>query len=370
MSYSLQLESSLTGHTDDHVWCVAWNASGDQLASCSSDRTVRIWTKDANTAGGYSQGGWRCTAILEDAHTRTIRSCAWSPNGRHLATASFDATTAIWEQNSGIWEQVATLEGHENEVKCIAWSPDGSFLSTCGRDKSVWIWESIPGNEFECVDVKQGHTQDVKCVRWHPSGDIVASCSYDNTIKMWVSDGDDWVCSQTLGAAGGVAGHTSTAWSLSFEPEVGDHMVTSSDDCTLRIWSRYAPLGSHPGQATSPSSGTAAKGGGRSGKPTWRLSTTLSGYHNRPIYSCDWSKSGLIAAGDGDNAIKVYHSSKAPSMRTEDSQLHGSFQWQLLTCKEQAHAQDVNCVKWHPSDPTLLASAGDDGCVKLWRCQP
>lgn len=49
-------------------------------------------------------------AVLEETHTRTVRSCAWSPNGKLLATASFDATTAIWENIGGDYECVSTLE--------------------------------------------------------------------------------------------------------------------------------------------------------------------------------------------------------------------------------------------------------------------
>jgi WD40 repeat protein len=41
--------------------------------------------------------------------------------------------------------------------------------------------------------------------------------------------------------------------------------------------------------------------------------------------------------------------------------------WEQLCSVAAAHSADVNCVKWHPTDPTLLASAGDDGVIKLWR---
>ncbi len=68
----------------------AWRA-GSLLASCSGDRTVRVWARQQ--AGSEA---WSCSAILEEAQTRTIRCCAWSPDGRCLATASFDATTAVW----------------------------------------------------------------------------------------------------------------------------------------------------------------------------------------------------------------------------------------------------------------------------------
>ena len=70
--------------------------------------------------------------------------------------------------------------------------------------------------------------------------------------------------------------------------------------------------------------------------------------------------------GSGDNSICVFEEEQTASSDVNPQQ-KPSFQ---LSVKElDAHPTDVNCVRWHPKDPSLLASAGDDGCIRLWRYQ-
>ena len=115
------------------------------------------------------------------------------------------------------------------------------------------------------------------------------------------------------------------------------------------------------------------------GEQRWRLLTTLSGYHDRTIFSVDWSKDGLIATGGADNAIRIFAEaggsggggSGEGGGELREVFLPGEAGSFSLACTQAvAHATDVNCVRWHPAEPGLLASASDDGTVKLWRCTP
>jgi cytosolic iron-sulfur protein assembly protein CIAO1 len=327
----LELVATLYGHEDEsRLWHVAWSNSGAYLASCGEDKIIRVW--DGSNLNLDCNQTVSCVATLEDGRSRTLRSCEWSPNDRMIASASFDGTVVIWESQSSnmtVWEQLATLEGHDSEVKSVSWSRDGRWLATCGRDKRVWIWEMLGGSEFECISMLEGHTQDVKFVKWHPtSSSILISASYDDTVKIWTEDNDDWYCAETL------QGHSSTVWGLAFDTS-GNKMLSCSDDRSLFEW----------------------ECDGQEGKGEWRISAKLQDVHKFPIYSVDWSSSnGYIVTGGGDNMISLSSSDSNSALCNRSRVI-------------DAHIGDVNCVRWNPRSElgNLLASTGDDGCLKLWR---
>ena len=149
----LKLVQNLSGHKGK-VWSVAWNYTGETLASCGEDKTVNVWTSrsnDSNKNNGAGAGDsnneitnkslWNLYRKFGENHDRTVRDVAWSPCGKFIAVASFDATISIWEQDkTKDFECVTTVEGHENEVKSVAWAPSGQYFASCGRDKNVMIW--------------------------------------------------------------------------------------------------------------------------------------------------------------------------------------------------------------------------------------
>ena len=76
--------------------------------------------------------------------------------------------------------------------------------------------------------------------------------------------------------------------------------------------------------------------------------------HDRPALALSWGPAGLLAAGGGDNSVRCYGAGGAEKT------------WREVGAAAKAHADDVNCVAWHPTNPNMLASCADDGSVKIW----
>jgi len=371
---------SLSGH-ESRVWFAAWRPRADpvQLATCGEDRIVRFW---GPRKGDLSMTeAWIALGEMDatETHSRTIRQLAWSADGEILAATSFDATVSLWKeasredndapQNGLCFQCAGVVTGHENEVKSAAFSPSGEYLATCSRDKSVWIYETGRSFEYDVVAMLQSHTQDVKMVRWHPTQDILFSCSYDDTIKVWGPDGDDWSCKETL------QGHEGTVWAMSFD-STGSSFISCSADGMIKVFSpgaqdtKASRVSMHfvsPLFRTNLAAEGAAASAPVNAEGPWRCVATIQGFHHRPIYSVDWCPFGTllsevtIASACGDNRIRVFQPQAQASLS----------EWSCVADVE-AHDGDANVVAWCPralpDGSALLASAGDDGNVVLWRC--
>lgn len=81
---------------DDLIHDVAYDYFGKRLATCSSDRTIRVWDQD-------DRHEWRCSAEWT-AHNGSIWKVHWAAPeyGQILASCSFDRTVCIWEESEGM----------------------------------------------------------------------------------------------------------------------------------------------------------------------------------------------------------------------------------------------------------------------------
>jgi WD40 repeat protein len=102
------------------------------LASGSLDRTIRLWDTRTHKQLGTPLHG----------HTDFVRSVAFSPDGRTLATASDDGTIRLWDTRTH--KPLGTpLRGHKGYVFSVAFSPDGRTLASASSDRTVRLWENI-----------------------------------------------------------------------------------------------------------------------------------------------------------------------------------------------------------------------------------
>ncbi|MCV3214807.1 AAA-like domain-containing protein [Plectonema radiosum NIES-515] len=283
-------ESNILEKHQDFVQKVRFSPDGKTIATASFDNTAKLWSADGREL------------LTLSGHTQPVVDVSFSPDGQAIATASQDGTAKLWNRQGKL---LRTLEKRTGVLWSVSFSPDGQKIASAGEDKTIKLW-NLNGN---LLKTWKAHDEEVYSVSFNRDGKI-ATGSDDNIVKLWDSQGK---LIDTFN------GHTQPVFNVSFSPD-GKTLASASSDNTAILWNLKT-----------------------------KKKVTLKGHLNN-VRDIKFSPNGqIIATASWDKTVKLW--------RSRDG---------LLLQTLQGHQGLVNSVSFN-NDGKILASSSYDKTVKLWR---
>jgi protein transport protein SEC13 len=319
VSISQQIDTS----HEDMIHDAVTDYFGTKLATCSSDRTIKL----------YSISGSTHTFLTDlRGHEGPVWQLSWAhPSfGNLIASCSYDRKVIVWREkhNSGQWEKSYEYCGHDSSVNAIEWAPKEFGLQlVCGSSDGALSVLTCIDNVWTTTKISNAHTIGVNAVCWAPAfsyglslfhepssnGETCdppsssglseqrdvnrlqkrfASAGCDNLIKIWLYDEkeDSWQKEHQLEA------HLDWVRDIAWSPTIGTGktlIASCSQDRKVIIWE----------QSRGSSSGN-------DGEPTWRPKPL--GMFDDVVWHVSWSVMGnILAVSGGDNKVTLWKENSA-----------------------------------------------------------
>ena len=163
---------------------------------------------------------------LQTAHASLVEALAVSPDGKTLASSSFQEVI-LWDPLTGAIRR--RLDGFAERVDCLAFSADGKFLATGGgaptESGEIKIFDLATGKLK--LDIKNGHSDTVFGVCFSPDGKMLATCAADKFVKVF-----DTANGKLLRS---FEGHTHHVMDVGWKPD-GKVLVSIGADDLIKTW--------------------------------------------------------------------------------------------------------------------------------------
>jgi len=261
---------------------------GKKLATCSSDRTIKIFDV-SNTFKAR---------LLEElkGHEGPVWQVAWAHPcfGNILASCSYDHKVIIWKEVQGIWTKLKVIQ-HESSVNSLSW---GAYefglrlVSGCSDGCISVATANSNQTEWDIKILRDSHKAGCNAVSCSGTSENFVSGGGDHHVKIWCRSSSssgvvttgDWIIQLDLGDVNGGGGHRDWVRDVAWAPGIsvqGDTIASGSQDGTVIIWQ------------------SSEKGGNFLKKKQIELKAT--------VWRLSWSVIGdILAVTTADNAVSLW----------------------------------------------------------------
>ena len=175
--YSIQPDQA-TGNRHD-IDAVVWSPDGEFVAIGTARGVVYLWEKRTNSI------------VRRFTLPDGVNALAWAPKNKYsqaiLAAGCGDIETPTYSQVN-IWHVSAKEDEfvypslhRQDVVRTVAWSPNGKYIASGGAENMIRVWEPFTGKN---IDYKL-YPKTVLTVAWSPDGESIVSGNDDSQVYIW-----------------------------------------------------------------------------------------------------------------------------------------------------------------------------------------
>ncbi|KAI5671783.1 hypothetical protein M9H77_12147 [Catharanthus roseus] len=136
-----------------NVKSLEWRPNGGKMLSIACKDGICIWAASypgnsvsircGTTKGTMSRASgtrWTQVDFLRSQDDEQISALSWSPDGRYLASASYESSSfTIWDVAQGIGTPIRRGLGG---ISLLKWSPSGDYFFASKFDGTFYLWET------------------------------------------------------------------------------------------------------------------------------------------------------------------------------------------------------------------------------------
>ncbi|SCN58965.1 cytosolic iron-sulfur protein assembly protein 1, putative [Plasmodium chabaudi chabaudi] len=352
---------------NDHksvVWCAAFNFDGSQFATCSDDKTIRIWESAKKNTYNQLKYPFLYRQIIKDENNNSFYFDINNESALFSNTKGNDPQIKPeyqYNPNNENFTNLNCADSDKNAKALLNMYTKNNFLPLYfqyGMFKTVYSYPNGSDKNGSDRNDKRGTEYEDKAEQGTENNHTITSQkkwsignSSDNSLNKTNDDNQNGLNEININDEK----NKNKKNSNNMNTICSENNVTQKNEFTYDGEINPEHI-EQPNYSSITNIHKKEKSLQNVVFDDWKIKHIIEGYHKRSISYLDWNVfEDLIAASSFDNSLKIF---------SKNNQT-----WDLVENVEDAHISDVNCVVWCPQkyqNYFLLATTGDDCVINIW----